>query len=498
MEHREEELPLILYSSSTHTQEGQCDCDCACALDVPFRLAVQAAPGPWVRQTPTRPVPLDRGWQAYFNPAGPVGVTALNTAAQWVLAAFDDPIPPARVPSHPPEMPLAVIRKAAESLMQVGLLRPIVMPSPVPTKPSTLSAWLHITEACNLNCPYCYVHKRSGTMSAEIGRRAVDQLVRIASRHGYTSLKLKYAGGEPTLNFPVVRAIHVYAARRTAKTGLTLKEVLLTNGVDVTDAMLDFIAQAGMQLMVSLDGGPATHDQVRARPDGGGTYASIASTVERALARGLRPDISITLTALNLEGAPEAVAFALEHELPFNLNFYRECRTVDPASRQCGENFPSPLRPTPDRLVEAVLRIFAVISAHPTYPLPLTGILDRTRLDAPHRYPCSAGRDYLAIDTRGRMAACQMLLEEPWADLTEDDPLAAVRQRGESIFAPVDERPECHACLWHTACSGGCPLMRETILHNWYCQVYRALFPEVVRLEGNRLIAVRSSLPLLS
>jgi uncharacterized protein len=247
--------------------------------------------------------------------------------------------------------------------------------------------------------------------------------------------------------------------------------------------MLDFLARSGVRLMVSLDGGPSAHDRVRVRRDGRGTHAAVIDTVERALARGLRPNVSITLTALTLDGAEEAVAFALDLGLPFNLNFYRDCTTA--------EDTPSPLVPAPERLVERVLGILDLIRLYPAYPLPLTGILDRTRVDIPHDRPCSAGRDYLVVGTAGQVSACQMLLAEPWADLADADPLTAVRRRGERLFNAEAESSDCQACPWRAACGGGCPLLRGTALHRQYCQAYRLLLPQVVRLEAGRLVATQ-------
>ncbi|MBN1138364.1 MAG: radical SAM protein [Anaerolineae bacterium] len=479
------------------------DCDCACAVDLAHRPAVRSVASRWIKEPQIVSMPLDNGWQACFNPAGPVGVSALNAEAGQVLAAFDSPVTLRGAVGRLAGMPVVTALDAAQELIQIGLLRPLedksrhaasgmrhakhaaqVAPSlrTVAARSSTLSAWLHVIEACNLRCPYCYVHKQPRAMTWEVGRHTIDRLVEIANRHGYSTLKLKYAGGEPTLNFSLIEALHACAAHRTADVGLTLEEVILTNGVGVTDAMLDFISRARMRLMVSLDGGLETHDRLRARPDGGSTYAAVTDTVERAMGRGLRPNISITVTSLNLEGAGEAVAFALERALPFNINFYRECAPDrSPAAR-------GPLSPSPAQLLEAMRGILAVIRAYPTYPLPLTAILDRTRLDIPHSYACSAGRDYLVVGTAGQVSACQMLLEEPWSTLVNEDPLCAVRRRGEELFKAVDNDPECGACTWRTACSGGCPLLRKSVLHGDYCQVYRALLPELVQLEARRLI----------
>ena len=432
-------------------------------------------------------MPVGDGWQACFNPAGPVGVSALNAEAGQVLAAFDSPVTLRAAVARLAGMSPATALEAAQELVEIGLLRQVqggVTPPlhAATVRPSTLSAWLQVVEACNLRCPYCYVHKKPQTMMWEVGRHAIDRLVETATGHGYVSLKLKYAGGEPTLNFALIETLHAYAAQRTMDTGLTLEEVILTNGVGVTDGMLDFISRAGMRLMVSLDGGPTTHDRLRARPDGQSTYAPVTDTVQRALERGLRPNISITVTSLNLDGAGEAVAFALERALPFNVNFFREC-APDQDQQARG-----PLSPSPAQLLETMRGIVAIIQTHPTYPLPLTAILDRTRLDIPHSYACSAGRDYLVVGTTGQVSACQMLMEEPWSTLANDDPLCAVRRRGEELFKAVDDDPECGGCEWRTVCSGGCPLLRKSVLHRDYCQVYRALFPELVQLEAKRLI----------
>lgn len=356
-----------------------------------------------------------------------------------------------------------------------------------PSRPSTLSAWLHVTEACNLDCPYCYVRKRPTTMSRDVGRRAVEKLAETAARHAYSALKLKYAGGEPALSFSLVQDLHSHATRCAARAGLGLEGVLLSNGVALTAQMLDFLAHTGLRLMISLDGGPDAHDRVRARRDGRSTYDAVARTVELALDKGLRPTLSITLTAPALDGSAEAVAFALERDLPFNLNFYRE---HDSGARRL-----SPLVPDLDSLVGTVRGILNLIDTYPAYPLPLAGILDRIRLDIPHDTACSAGRDYMAVSTRGQVSACQMLLEDPWASLDDADPLHLIRQSGASIFAEPSEGSGCHICPWRTACGGGCPLMRDTLLHAHYCQAYQILLPELVRLEAKRLIAAHHSQP---
>lgn len=316
-----------------------------------------------------------------------------------------------------------------------------------------------------------------------VGKCAVSKLVAIASTHGYKTLKLKYAGGEPTLNFPLVQRLHTMAAHLTAAAGLGLQAVLLSNGVNLTQEMLAFLSESGIKLMISLDGGALAHANQRACSDGKNSYALVTNAIERALAVGITPDISITLTALNLQDAKEAVRLALTYDLPFNLNFYRAYReTPDPN-----------LAPRTELLTATVLDIFELIGSYPHYPRSLTGILDRVRLDMPHTYPCSAGRDYIVVNSDGTLSACQMLLGSPDSMLGSKDPLREIRLQNVQRLTSVESIPQCQECPWRYACAGGCPLLRSSSLHSSYCRVYRAVLPELVKIEGRRLLANLSS-----
>jgi radical SAM protein with 4Fe4S-binding SPASM domain len=268
---------------------------------------------------------------------------------------------------------------------------------------------------------------------------------------------------------------------------LILEEVLLTNGVEVTDEMLKFIDSVGMRMMISLDGDRIAHNQTRSLPNGDGTHSSVVNTIYRSVAFGVRPSISITITTMNLDGLAGAVELALKNDLPFNLNFYRECQKED----QRESRSPPPInRPTSEQIVEALQQVLSVIARYPLYELPLSNILDRTRLDPPHRSTCSAGQDYLVVGVEGEIAGCQMLLVEPWTTLDVRDPLAIIRTRGKQIFSSSYRSSECNSCIWFTACNGGCPLLRDSSFQREYCTVYRQILPSLVQLEAKRLLAV--------
>lgn len=475
-----------LYHAWRASSESDCACpndsvdnadnDCACSDDgwahVTRALDDTIA---WQRAPALYRVPLLSHYELVLaSVAG--GLAVLNAPAQRVLDAFAQPRTltqaiaalGAIAPSH--------VARAAREFATLGLLQPVGGGvAPARTQARTLTAWLHITNACNLRCTYCYVDKSNEKMDTRTGIAAVDAIFRSAQAHGFRAIKLKYAGGEPTLNFSLVLKLHAHARQLADASGLELREVFLSNGVALTEAMLDALCDAQMRLMISLDGIGVVNDAQRRSVDGRGSYARIAQTIDRALVRGIIPHLSITVTAQNAPHLAETVAFALERDLPFNLNFARD---------QCVSSA---------ALIRGVRTAFAVIEAN----LPqrsLLGVLDRARFDQPHAYPCGVGQTYVVIDRRGRVARCQMNLTRAVGDVWHDDPLVAVQStRDEFENVAVEQKNECKDCTWRYWCAGGCPLLalRSTGRSNApspYCQAYKVLYPELVRLEGLRLL----------
>jgi Arylsulfatase regulator (Fe-S oxidoreductase) len=142
----------------------------------------------------------------------------------------------------------------------------------------TLTAWLHITNACNLRCDYCYLKKTSEAMDEMRGRQAVDAVIRSAVANQFRRVKLKYAGGEATLNLPLVITLHQYARDSAARHNLTLDGVILSNGVALSDHQIRQIRDNDLRLMISLDGIGDLHDSQRRFVNGRGSFARVAQT----------------------------------------------------------------------------------------------------------------------------------------------------------------------------------------------------------------------------
>ena len=475
------EKPLVICALEETSLATFRECDCACPVSI-WRtistdlhqrnlLALQAR-----LDNSTYFAAVNREYHVGYSPSMPVMPVVMNSAAYELTQMFQSPRPISQVVDtygHTDVIP------SIAKLISSGLLQTerSVSTNAWHEYPTVLVAWLHVTNACNLRCTYCYVHKNGEAMDEATGRAALETIFRAASRGGFRAVKLKYAGGEPTLNFDLVRTLHEQAYLMAQRRELGLRETFITNGVALLDEILTFIGDAGMRLAISLDASRQAHDARRTLPDGGGTFAQVCHSIERAVRSGIHPHLSITLCGDRSEDSADAVALALELGLPFNLNFVRPAR--------------GPLAPTiGEGLITSVRAAFARIESRPP-EYSILAILDRANFARPHRHACGAGRSYLAIDHRGRISPCQMELSQPTCDLTQEEPLAMLS----SAFAnpAVDERVECSACAWRYSCAGGCPwLTKQVYGHSRtpspYCAVYRILYPELLRLEGIRLL----------
>jgi uncharacterized protein len=388
------------------------------------------------------------------------------------------------LPSPLAELRARMPHKLVARCFALGILVDDQLPAPPPPS-DVLVAWLHVTNACNLRCTYCYLAKTNEAMSAETGRAAVDAIIRSALQHGYRAIKLKFAGGEASLNFALVWELHDYAQSAATTHGLALEAVVLSNGVGVSRAGLRELQRRGIRLMISLDGFAADNDSQRVFANGRGSFAAVARTIDRAQAIGLRPDISITVSGQTAGGLAALVEWLLDRDLPFNLNFYRE--------NDCSAGF-SALQLDERRIVDGMLAAFGVIERQLPARSLLAALVDRANLATAHSKTCGVGESYMVIDQHGGVAKCQMEIEQPVTSVYAADPLGVIRADTIGVRnLPVQEKAGCRDCAWQLWCAGGCAVatFRATGRYDVQspnCGIYTALYPAAVRLEGLRLL----------
>ena len=213
----------------------------------------------------------------------------------------------------------------------------------------------------------------------------------------------------------------------------------------------------------------------------------VERSIERLRAAGVAPHLSITITGRNVADIAPVVRFALERELTFSFNFFRDNACA--WSRGRG----APVRGGGDDRRSA-----GGVRRHRGAAASAGACSDRSSTAVsccnPGRRSCGVGDDYVVVDRHGRIAQCHMELGTTLGDVRRVDPVRAVRADGSPIRnLLVDEKAGCRDCTWRHWCSGGCAVATFAATGRFdvrspNCRIYKTIYPEAVRLEGMRLL----------
>ena len=170
--------------------------------------------------------------------------------------------------------------------------------------------------------------------------------------------------------------------------------------------------------MVSLDGIGAAHDAQRPTVGGRPSFTMVERSIDRLRAAGVAPHLSITITGRNVADVAPVVRFALERDLTFSFNFFRDnaCSTAV-----------ADLRYEEAGMIAGLRAAFAVIEEMLPPWSVLGSVLDRGQLLQPRQKACGVGDDYVVVDQHGRIAQCHMELGTTLGDVRHVDPVRAVR-----------------------------------------------------------------------
>ena len=149
---------------------------------------------------------------------------------------------------------------------------------------------LHVSHTCNLNCSYCFAsqgkyHGERALMSYEVGKRALDFLMEHSGSR--TNLEVDFFGGEPLMNWDVVKRLVQYARSVEKERGKNFRFTLTTNGMLIDDDVIDFANKEMSNVVLSLDGRKEINDQTRVDYAGVGSYDRIVPKFQKLVkARG--------------------------------------------------------------------------------------------------------------------------------------------------------------------------------------------------------------------
>jgi len=143
---------------------------------------------------------------------------------------------------------------------------------------------LHIAHTCNLNCSYCFAsqgkyHGDRAVMSFEVGKRALDFLIENSGTR--RNLEVDFFGGEPLMNFQVVKDLVAYARSIEKEKGKNFRFTLTTNGVLVDDDVIEFANRECHNVVLSLDGRKEVHDRYRVDYAGKGSWERIVPKFQK-------------------------------------------------------------------------------------------------------------------------------------------------------------------------------------------------------------------------
>ena len=143
---------------------------------------------------------------------------------------------------------------------------------------------LHVAHTCNLNCSYCFAsqgkyHGERALMSFEVGKRALDFLIENSGTR--KNLEVDFFGGEPSLNFEVVKQLVEYARAVEGKHGKNFRFTYTTNGMILTDEMIEFVNRECHNVVLSLDGRREVNDHFRRDYLGRGSYDTIVPNFQK-------------------------------------------------------------------------------------------------------------------------------------------------------------------------------------------------------------------------
>ena len=316
---------------------------------------------------------------------------------------------------------------------------------------------LHVAHTCNLNCSYCFAsqgkyHGERALMSFEVGKQALDFLMdNSGTRH---NLEVDFFGGEPLMNWDVVKQLVAYARSVEKERGKNFRFTLTTNGVLIDDDVIDFANKEMSNVVLSLDGRKEIHDATRVDYRGQGSYDKIVPKFQKLVeSRGGKGYyMRGTFTHQNPDFTKDVFHMA-------DLGFTE--LSMEPVV--CAADDPMALTPEDIEIVKEQYEILAKdMIRREKEGKPITFyhyMIDLT--EGPCIYKrisgCGSGTEYMAVTPWGDLYPCHQFVGEEsyklgdiWNGVTND----ALREEFRACNAYA--RPECKDCWAKLYCSGGC------------------------------------------
>ncbi len=324
--------------------------------------------------------------------------------------------------------------------------------------PSPIKAMcLHVAHDCNLRCDYCFASTGDFggarvRMSAEVGKKAIDFLIaHSGDRH---NLELDFFGGEPLMNFDVVKEVVAYGREQEKLHNKLFRFTITTNGLLLTEDKIDFINKEMSNVVLSIDGRPEVNDRVRSRVNGDGCYDTIMPKFQELVEKRNHDQYYVrgTFTRYNKDFADDVLHFAKAGFDQISV----EPVVADPAQPYAltREDLPeifAEYERLANLLIDMEKRGEGVNFFH--FMLDLEqGPCAIKRLRG-----CGCGNEYCAITPDGEIYPCHQFVGQPqWLMGTLDKGDFDPKKQLDFSKATVYGKEKCRDCWAKFYCSGGC------------------------------------------
>lgn len=325
-------------------------------------------------------------------------------------------------------------------------------------KPTTIKALcLNVAHTCNLSCEYCFAKggKYSGPdaiMSKEIARSAIDFLLENSGSH--YNLDIDFFGGEPLLNFDVVKDTVAYAKSKEEEYKKHFNFTLTTNGLLLDDEVIDYLNENMKNVVLSLDGRKEKHDQFRKTLNGKGSYDAVVPKFQNFVKKRGDKEYYMrgTFTANNLD-------FTKDLQNYIDLGFTRT--SLEPVVGKQDEAYAlkdehlekiySEYEKLADMLMEKIDKNEEFIFYH--YMIDLeNGPCVHKRISG-----CGSGTEYMAVTPTGELYPCHQFVGNPDFVIGNlKDGIVNKDLVNEFKICNCYSKEECRACWANMYCSGGC------------------------------------------
>lgn len=316
---------------------------------------------------------------------------------------------------------------------------------------------LHIAHDCNLKCKYCFAeegeyHGKRELMSLEVGKKAIDFLIKASGKR--KNLEVDFFGGEPLMNFDVVKGIVEYARSIEKEYGKNFRFTITTNGILLNDDIMEYINENMHNVVLSIDGRKDVHDRMRPRAGGQGSYDNIVPKFQKLAESRNQTDYYVrgTFTRHNLDFGKDVLHLA-------DLGFKQI--SVEPVVADSCEDYAIQESDLPQIFSEYEQLAKDIIKRRKDgqwfnffhFMIDLTGGPCVTK----RLVGCGSGTEYLAVTPTGDLYPChQFVGQEQFKMGTVYTGVEKTEIRKDFEQCNVYNKPVCQNCWAKFYCSGGC------------------------------------------